>query len=132
MPPSEMFAFDTPRPRRRPSLTPMIDVVFLLLVFFMLAARFGMDTHLPLNAAGTAQGAAYSGPPRLVEIRPGAVRLNGQAVAPEALADAVLALTRAPSDTVVLRARDGADLQRVVDVMQRLADAGLRALVLVE
>ncbi|NSY41645.1 biopolymer transporter ExbD, partial [Leisingera sp. ANG59] len=30
------------------SLTPMIDVVFLLLVFFMLASRFGMDTVLQL------------------------------------------------------------------------------------
>ncbi len=132
MPPSERFSFDTPRPRRRPSLTPMIDVVFLLLVFFMLASRFGVDTHLPLNAAGAAQGAAYSGPPRLVDILPDAVRLNGQAVDPDALAAKVLALTRAPTDTVVLRARDGADLQRVVDVMQRLRAAGLRALVLVE
>ena len=40
-----------PLKRRKPSLTPMIDVVFLLLVFFMLAWRFGVDTHLPLNAA---------------------------------------------------------------------------------
>jgi biopolymer transport protein ExbB len=41
-----------PRIRRRISLTPMIDVVFLLLVFFMLAARFGQDQALPL-AIGT-------------------------------------------------------------------------------
>ena len=35
-----MFTFEEPHKVRRPSLTPMIDVVFLLLVFFMLAARF--------------------------------------------------------------------------------------------
>ncbi|WP_296645235.1 ExbD/TolR family protein, partial [Roseinatronobacter sp.] len=46
-----MFAFEDTRPTRKPSLTPMIDVVFLLLVFFMLASRFGHDMHLPLNAA---------------------------------------------------------------------------------
>ncbi|MEO0362761.1 MAG: biopolymer transporter ExbD, partial [Pseudomonadota bacterium] len=40
--------FDLARaPRRRPSLTPMIDVVFLLLVFFMLAARFGVELAMP-------------------------------------------------------------------------------------
>lgn len=127
-----MFAFDDPRPRRKPSLTPMIDVVFLLLVFFMLASRFGVDTHLPLNAAGQAGETAYSGPPRLIDILPEGLRLNGQPVEAAALAEEVLQLTKAPSDTVILRAKDGADLQRVVDVMQQLSDAGLSALVLVE
>ncbi|MFC6760360.1 ExbD/TolR family protein [Sulfitobacter porphyrae] len=49
-----MFSFAIARPRRRPGLTPMIDVVFLLLVFFMLASRFGQDRALPLSA-GAAQ-----------------------------------------------------------------------------
>ena len=50
-----MFDFATQSRRRTPSLTPMIDVVFLLLVFFMLASRFGVDMEIPLNLAG--QGA---------------------------------------------------------------------------
>ncbi|MEO1119875.1 MAG: biopolymer transporter ExbD, partial [Pseudomonadota bacterium] len=34
------------RPRRRlVSLTPLIDVVFLLLIFFMLAARFSVESE---------------------------------------------------------------------------------------
>lgn len=127
-----MFAFDAPRARRKPSLTPMIDVVFLLLVFFMLASRFGVDTHLPLNAAGQAGEGTYSGPPRLIDILPDVLRLNGRSVEGANLAAEVLELTESPSDTVVLRARDDADLQRVVDVMQRLSEAGLSALVLVE
>ncbi|MEB8386119.1 biopolymer transporter ExbD [Rhodobacteraceae bacterium KMM 6894] len=127
-----MFAFDTPRPTRRPSLTPMIDVVFLLLVFFMLASRFGMDMSLPLNAAGQGAGAPYSGPPRLIDILPDAMRLNGQAVGATNLVPAIAALTQTPSDTIVLRALEGAPLQRVVDVMQRLTQAGFTALVLVE
>ena len=47
-----MFSFAVSRPRRRPSLTPMIDVVFLLLIFFMLAARFGMEGALPSVVGG--------------------------------------------------------------------------------
>lgn len=51
-----MFTLGSPRPRRRPSLTPMIDVVFLMLIFFMLASRFGQETTLPLGAAGGDSG----------------------------------------------------------------------------
>ncbi|TGD62654.1 biopolymer transporter ExbD [Tabrizicola sp. WMC-M-20] len=34
-----MISFATDRPRRRPNLTPMINVVFLLLIFFLISAR---------------------------------------------------------------------------------------------
>lgn len=125
-----MIAFGQPRPRRRPNLTPMIDVVFLLLVFFMLVSRFGTDRALPLAVAG-AQG-GYSGPPRLVEIAPSGLMLNGAPVAPEALAQALAPLMAAPDDVIVLRGRDGADLQALVTVMQGLAAAGYTRLVLVE
>lgn len=116
---------------RRMSLTPMIDVVFLLLVFFMLAARFGQDGVIEITLTGGA-GDAYSGPPRLVDVTPGGLALNG---VPLALADLPAALARlmeTPSDTVVLRARGGADTQRIIDVMSALGLAGLTGLVLVE
>ena len=127
-----MFAFDTPRQRRKPSLTPMIDVVFLLLVFFMLASRFGADMHLTLNAAGEGSSAAYEGPPRLIDILQDGLQLNGQTVSAEDLPQAVARLVEGKDDPIVLRARDGADLQRVVDVMQQLSAAGFTRLVLVE
>ncbi len=127
-----MFAFEDTRPTRKPSLTPMIDVVFLLLVFFMLASRFGHDMHLPLNAAGSGERAAYRGPPRLVDIRPDGVALNGTSVALAALAAELNALTESGDDTIVLRARDEAPLQRVVEVMQGLTAAGFTKLVMVE
>ena len=59
----------SPPIRRKPSLTPMIDVVFLLLVFFMLAARFGQDVviDLPISAASDKP---YEGPPRLIDVLP--------------------------------------------------------------
>ncbi|TDK45064.1 ExbD/TolR family protein [Antarcticimicrobium luteum] len=118
------------RKRRRPSLTPMIDVVFLLLVFFMLASRFGVDQVMPLSLAGG--GAVYSGPPRLVEIGAQDLRLNGRPLAPEALAAALAPLMGAPGDTIVLRGTGEAALQDIVSVADRLRAAGYTALVLVE
>jgi biopolymer transport protein ExbD len=121
---------DAPRMRRRPNLTPMIDVVFLLLIFFMLASRFGIDRALPLSAAGSA--GEYSGPPRLVDITPTGLSLNGIPVTPDTLAAALAPLMQSPDDAIILRARDGADLQALVAVMDRLGAAGLTRLVLVE
>ncbi|MBK1637051.1 ExbD/TolR family protein [Rhodovulum adriaticum] len=120
-----------PAPRRKPSLTPMIDVVFLLLVFFMLASRFGQDVTLPVAGGGGA-GADWSGPPRLVDIRPGVVALNGVQTALPDLPAALEPLTDSPADPVVLRPRDGADLQRVITVMEALSQAGHDRLILVE
>ena len=125
-----MFAFASPRRSRRPSLTPMIDVVFLLLVFFMLASQFGQDAAVRLSGAGA--GAAYSGPPRLIDIAPDALRLNGVGVDIAGLSDALAPLTQDPADTVILRGTDGASLQRLLDIAQALQAAGFGNLVVVE
>ena len=125
-----MFSFADTRKGRRPSLTPMIDVVFLLLVFFMLAARFGLDSALPLKTAGSA--ASYDGPPRLVDVAPDSLALNGVAINPEALRAELSRLTDGPDDAIILRPRDGAELQRVVTLMEELSAAGFARLILVE
>jgi biopolymer transport protein ExbD len=119
----------TPR-RRRPNLIPMIDVMVLLLVFFMLASRFGGEQGVPLQMAGNAAG--YAGPPRLVLVDRDGVALNGVAVAETAVAAALVSLMTGPDDMVVLRAQDGVDVQRVVTVMGILQSAGLSRVVLVE
>ena len=125
------MTFEDPRPTRRMSLTPLIDVVFLLLVFFMLASRFGTDTQIPLQAAG---GAAtdYKGPPRLVQIDPEGLKLNGREMDPEVLIAGLGDLTETPADVIVLRAGDEVPLQRLVEVMDALRGAGFTRLVLVE
>ena len=125
-----MFSFSRPHAKRTPSLTPMIDVVFLLLVFFMLAARFGQDMAVPVAAAGT--GAPYQGPPRLIDVTPSGLALNGQPQDVEAVIAALPALMQSGSDPILLRARDGADLQRIVTLIQALQNAGFSQLVLVE
>jgi biopolymer transport protein ExbD len=125
-----MMTFGEARRPRRPNLTPMIDVVFLLLVFFMLASRFGVDRALPLSVAGQAGG--YSGPPRLVELRPEGITLNGIAVAPEDLPAALARLGAGPEEAIILRARDGIALQALVTLMDGLAQDGYRRIVLVD
>jgi biopolymer transport protein ExbD len=125
-----MFTFASLHTRRKPSLTPMIDVVFLLLVFFMLAARFGTDMALPLSGAGT--GTDYSGPPRMIGITTEATTLNGVEINLTVLAAALENLTETLDDIIVLRSRGGASLQHLTDVTDVLMQAGFSRLVLVE
>ncbi|MEO1276015.1 MAG: biopolymer transporter ExbD [Pseudomonadota bacterium] len=113
---------------RRPSLTPLVDVVFLLLVFFMLAARFGTEVAVPIGAAAGGVE-AWEGPPRLVTVGPGTVRLNGQSIAAPALASALAPLMPTLSAPVILRAEGDARLQDVLTVASGLRAAGISTLV---
>lgn len=123
-----MFAFGTTRKPRRLGLTPMIDVVFLLLVFFMLSARFGVDMSIPLRIGGA--GASYSGPPRLIEISADHVTLNG-VPSGDIVAD-LTPLMGKPEDIIVLRPIGPADVQRLLTVMEALRAAGFDNLVMAE
>lgn len=125
-----MFAFSPPRPRRRLNLTPMIDVFFLLLIFFMLMARFGGDGALPMVSGPDAD--AYSGPPRLVEVEPEGLRLNGVAMAPRDLLTELVRLSSSGHDAVVLRPAEGTSLQRLITVMEMMRKAGFANLAIAE
>jgi len=120
----------TSRPRRRPSLTPMIDVVFLLLVFFMLASRFGMDQVVEMPIASGGDDA--SGAPKLVDILPEELRLNGINLPLDRLVAELKTLVETPQDTIVLRSLQEANVQRIIAVSEALQAAGFKALVLVE
>ena len=55
------------RPRRKPSLTPMIDVVFLLIIFFLVSSHLARrESRLALDLPTAATGEADDDPsPRL-------------------------------------------------------------------
>lgn len=131
----DSFDLGPKRHPRRMSLTPMIDVVFLLLIFFMLASRFGMDVAVPIaGGADATNGVAtqWQGAPRLVDVTPDGILLNGTAIDQVDLATALSDLLPEPSDAVILRPRDDADLQRLVTVMDALRDGGISNIILVE
>ncbi len=115
------------RPRRPLSLTPMIDVVFLLLVFFMLTAQFDRKSVINL---GSQSGVDASGDvPRLVDVDAGRVRLNGVAVDRTALVESLM---KDPDALVVVRANDGVNVQRLVDVLEALGAGGLVQITVIE
>ena len=124
-----MPTFRTPAPRRFPvGLTALVDVVFILLVFFMLASSFlewrAIELKLPAEV-----GAGAPGEPSLVVTiaDDGALWLEG-----ERIADAELGahldrhLADDPARPVLVRAAGRVPLQRTVEVLESISDAGGR------
>ena len=119
------------RPRRRkPSLTPMIDVVFLLLVFFMLAARFGGLDAIETQIGSS--GAGYSGAPRLITVGPDSLALNGQPVSRATLIEALAPLMTSKEDIVVLRPTENATTQDLISLITWLNQSGMPNITVVE
>ncbi|WP_416897088.1 MAG: ExbD/TolR family protein [Minwuia sp.] len=122
----------TDRRRALISLTPLIDVVFILLVFFMLASSFldwrAIDLSPPVEAGG---GARLEGS-LLVDIRRDALRLAGEPMDLETLADRIGVLVAdKPGRPVILRPAPDVSLQRTVEVLDRLGAAGAAGMALI-
>lgn len=70
------------------SLTPLIDVVFILLVFFMLATRFGQFNDLPVNVQPADTSTDQQEDWLVVQVTAnGALMLNGVSFTPASIAD---------------------------------------------
>ena len=123
------------RGRRRPliSLTPLIDVVFILLVFFMLASSFLDWRSIDLSTPGRAVAASTTNTTSLlVEVRPGSLHLSGEPVSLDVLAARVDARLDLNADQrVLVRPAAGVALQEVVTVLDRLAEVGVADLSLI-
>lgn len=113
------------RRRQVISLTPLIDVVFILLVFFMLASSFLEWRTIALDApASVSAGASVEGS-LLVDVRTEGLRLSGEALSLDALVARVESrLAEKPDQRVLVRPAIGVTLQDAVQVLDRLSAAG--------
>jgi len=114
---------------RRPlvSLTPLIDVVFILLVFFMLASSFSTERVIEMLAPAHTEAAEEgSAGAALVRLRgDGSLDLNGEPMARAALAQRVAEWSVSPRPRrYLVQPDDGVTTQQVVTVMDLLKSSG--------
>jgi biopolymer transport protein ExbD len=108
------------------SLTPLIDVVFILLVFFMLAPSFLDWRALRLDAATAGTAPAVEGA-ALVGVGADGLRFAGRPVTEADLRARLGALlAEDPARRVLLRPAPGTPLQATVDALELLAAIGAR------
>jgi len=110
---------NAPFRRRKLSLTSLIDVIFLLLLFFMLSSTFSQFSEVELATAGQGQAAASERRPIFVQLREDGLRVNAREVPLDGLGEALAALMEGEARALV---STGADVtaQRLTDLLLAL------------
>ncbi|WP_119459440.1 ExbD/TolR family protein [Rhodospirillaceae bacterium SYSU D60014] len=113
--------------KRLISLTPLIDVVFILLIFFMLASSFLDWRAIMLDApAAQAAGTSMDGAVLIRVMADGSLDLGGSPVTLDALDERLRPhLDRKPDQRVLIQPAAGVPLQRVVTVLDAATAAGV-------
>ena len=114
-----------------PDITPMVDVVFLLLIFFMLSTTFivspGIRIDLPQAEAEPVRRERQD--LRVKIAAEGVLYVDDQRLSPEDLVERLRAAARTDQDTlVVIEADENTAHKHVVEVMDRAKGAGLHRL----
>lgn len=123
------------RPERKPSpigLTPLIDVVFLLLIFFMLASTFLEFAGTSISGASRGGAATSVNELALIQVRAGReIGLNGRKVAIVDLAREIETLAGRGITRGVVRPAPEASVQDLVDVLAIARRTSLKSVVVV-
>lgn len=122
-----------PRRKRSVSLTPLIDVVFNLLLFFMLASSLAKWSGLELATGSEAASANDIPAADVYLLGAGELRYEGDRYPLADLAERLSAdLEQERISSVILRAENGVRLHELIDSFDQLSHAGIEALALGE
>ena len=127
-------AFNSPQHKRKPSInmTPPIDVMFLLLIFFMVSSTFREDLAIDITLPRAESAAIQDITAKEITVdEAGAAYFEGRAVTEQELREALAAvLAEKPDATLVLRADDRADFGRVLRVIDIARDLNVANLII--
>ena len=112
-----------PRIRRPLPLTPLVDIVFLLLMFFMLSSTFskfgGIDLGRTTATAAQAPFAPVKSGVIINVMKQGKAKVNGEEVRLEALVTKLDLLHRRGARSAIVTLSNDAAVQDLVDVLER-------------
>jgi len=108
--------------RRGLSMTSLIDVIFLLLLFFMLSSTFTKFSEVQISGTSAGASASQNTPPLFVRLLPDTVQMNGQTLDLETLPTAIAQRRSTHTQTILIAPQaDTTTAQRLVDVLVLLA-----------
>lgn len=119
------------RKRRKASVTSLIDVIFLLLLFFMLASTFSKKTELEL--VSSTEGPASGEQPHVVRLFVAlqGLKVNGHPIAEAELVADLSHKASKPNTIIAVELDDEVSTQRLIDILLKVrgvSDARIRVL----
>ena len=114
------------------NVAPLIDIVFLLLIFFMLASTFLKPEAIDLIIQGSSTDLITVEEPLMVHVgADGTIKLNGLYLTLKELTGELTARTLdTPDRLITLQAEDSVPIQLLVKVMDKINMAGLNNIAL--
>jgi len=111
-------------------MTSLIDVIFLLLLFFMLSSTFSKFADVELSASGGRSTSAQTAVPAFLKLTADRVLLNGVEFGKDALAGEIERLQASSRVNAVLMSVDEtANAQQLVDmllILRKLPDINVQ------
>ena len=108
-------------------ITSLIDLVFLLVAFFMVTSSLGSESSITVHLPKAKQSADYTGSSLVISVNSkNEIYLNDVRYKSDSLVDEFLKRQKSLSDsTVVIRGDRKSDYEVIVDIMDKLNRAGI-------
>lgn len=110
-----------------PNITPMLDVVFILLIFFIVTANFIKEPGLEINRPDSETSEITENAAILIAIgAAGEIYMDGRRIdVRQVKANVLKLLADNPQGTVVVQADETASADAIIQVMDGARDAGV-------
>ena len=124
-----MFSDDQSRRRVSLDISPLLDVVFLLLIFFLVTTTFMPDASMELELPESTTATQSEVVPTMVTVgEDGGVQIDGDSVSIQELERAVAALLPEEREKITVRADARVDYGVIVRIIDALRNAAVDAL----
>ena len=109
------------------NLTPMLDVVFILLIFFIVTANFIKDPGLEINRPDSETAEITENAAILIAIGPaGEIYMDGRRIdVRQVKANVIRLMAENPQGAVVMQADEKATAEKIIAVMDEVREAGV-------
>ena len=108
-------------------LTPMLDVVFILLIFFIVTSVFVTEAGIEVTKPEASTADSQGGDLILIAVGPqGDIWIDGDLIDPRFVRSRFeLRLADAPNSSIIIQADQGADNERVMQILAAAREANI-------
>ena len=118
--------------RKRIILTPMIDVLFIILIFFMLVSSFNLDRGIKIQSFSELGSSMNSKLIAVIDIGKDKRLINGLEVKIDNLADELINLGTKKDIQIFLRPSEDLPVQDMIDVFDELSLENFQTIYILE